>query len=60
MIELCIHQIVQDLGATGVLVVGLFLILHGPLKQMAKSLNIINHEIGEIKDLLKAMKKENT
>lgn len=48
MIELFCKQIIDNLGATGLLVVGLYFLLYRPLTRMASSLNIINHEIQKI------------
>jgi len=53
MIEQIIETIVQELGAQGLLIVGLYFLLYKPLKRMASSLHIINGEIGEILALLK-------
>ena len=57
MIETFINTIIEELGATGLLVIGLYYILHRPLSSMAKHISIINHEIGEILTLMKENKK---
>jgi len=53
MIEALLNKIITELGATGLLVVGLYFILNRPLASMAKHIETINHEIGEIIVLLK-------
>jgi len=56
MIEQFLDSLVNELGATGLLVIGLYWILGQPLKAMAKSLKVINGEIGQIRDLIKNWK----
>lgn len=58
MIETLLNKIITELGATGLLVVGLYFILNKPLASMAKHIEIINHEIGEIIVLLKRINTE--
>lgn len=60
MIEQVCHQIVTDLGPTGLLILGLFVVIGIPLRNISSHIAIINHEIGEIITLLKVMnaKKE--
>ena len=53
MIERILKKIIEELGATGVLVIGLCVILYDPLRQMAHSLQMINGELGEIIQILK-------
>lgn len=48
MIEVFLKTLVEELGATGLLVIGLYFILYRPLKSMAHHLEIINHEIQKI------------
>lgn len=55
MIELIMINIIKELGATGVLILGLYWILYKPLRESAKSLSTINEELGE---LLKIVKKQ--
>jgi hypothetical protein len=52
MIETLCKQIIDNLGATGLLVVGLYALLYRPLKSIAKSLSRINWELGTIIDIL--------
>lgn len=52
MIELFCKQIIDNLGAQGLLVVGLYGLLYRPLNRMAKSLGVINYELGKIIKLL--------
>jgi len=56
MIEHFFKQIIDNLGATGLLVVGLYFLLFRPLTRMARSLSVINHELGRIVVLIEAMK----
>lgn len=53
MIEEIVVIIVKELGPVGLLVVGLYLVLARPLRAMAYSLSVINHEIGEIIKIIK-------
>ena len=55
MIEEIITIIVNELGPVGILIVGLYFVLSKPLKNMAYSLNVINHELGK---MLKIMETE--
>lgn len=50
MIELFIKTLIEELGATGLLVVGLYFILYRPL-------NSISHHVHKINDDLTAMLK---
>ena len=52
MIEVFFEKLIEELGATGILVIGLYFILHRPLNAMAKHLHTINHELGEIVTLM--------
>jgi hypothetical protein len=45
--------IVNELGPTGLLVIGLYFLLYRPMKSMAGSLLMINHELGYILAILK-------
>ncbi len=58
MIEKYLNTIINDLGATGLLVIGLYWILYGPIRVMARHLEIINKELGEIRDCIKAEIKD--
>lgn len=53
MIERLCEQIIQELGATGLLVVGLYFFLYRPLGTMAKHLEQINNELGELIAIVK-------
>lgn len=44
MIEKTLHLIIEDLGATGVLIVGIFLIQYGATKKICSHLKILNHK----------------
>lgn len=59
MIEDFCAKLINELGATGVLVVGLIWILYLPLRQISKSLEIINEELGQIRDILKTSQHQN-
>jgi len=55
MIEWCITKVIQELGATGVLVVGFWWITQVNTKKIIASLKIINDELGQILKLAKEM-----
>jgi hypothetical protein len=55
MIEKIIKQIIDNLGATGLLVVGLYFLLSRPLEKMARHLQTINEELGNILKLLEKL-----
>ena len=57
MVEMFLEQLIEELGVTGLLVGGLYFILHKPLQSMAKHMRTINHELGEIVTLLKTAEK---
>lgn len=48
IIEVILKAVIDELGATGILVCGLYLILHKPLNKMAHHMKIINDELGII------------
>lgn len=54
MIKEFLKLIIEELGTTGVLVVGLYGILYKPVRSMAKSLQNVNHATTEIVKLLNA------
>lgn len=58
MIEKILLAIIQDLGATGVLVCGLYYVLGKPLYAMAKSLSVINGELGDVVRILTEIKNQ--
>ena len=53
MIERFLEKLIEELGATGMLVIGLYFILYRPLASMAKHIRKINDELGEIITLLR-------
>ena len=53
MIERCIEKLIQELGATGLLVIGLYWILYQPLRRIAEHMKNVNDELGEIRDCIK-------
>ena len=57
MIETIIQQLIEELGATGVLVVGLYYFLFRPLNSMSKHIKVINHELGELVEIVKNSQK---
>ncbi len=48
MIERFFEQLINELGATGLLVIGLYFILYRPLKSISKHTRKINDELGAI------------
>jgi len=52
LIETFLNRLIEELGATGVLVIGLYFILRQPLIKIAAYLKTINEELGEIRDCL--------
>ncbi len=57
MIEKIMILIVQELGPTGLLICGLYLILGKHLKKISKHIQIINEELGEGKSIMEEIKK---
>jgi len=53
MIETFCEKLIQELGATGLLLLGLCWIMWNPLRTIAKHVTVLNGELGEIRDLLK-------
>ena len=58
MIEQILEGLIKELGATGVLVIGLYAMLYRPLKSMSCHLGKINEELGELITMLKKEIKE--
>jgi hypothetical protein len=58
MIQKCLEAIVNELGPTGLLVIGLYFLLYKPLTKMSRSLSTINHELGAILTILKTTIKK--
>lgn len=52
MIELFFEKLIEELGATGILVIGLYFILYRPLASMAKHLKTINGEMSKVIELI--------
>lgn len=50
MIERIIEKLVNELGATGLLVIGLYWILYQPLHSISRYMKNINKELSEIRD----------
>lgn len=48
MIEKMLTTIINELGATGVLVVGLYFILYKPMKKISSSLETMNHNSAKL------------
>lgn len=48
MIERFFEKLIEELGATGLLVIGLYFILYRPLNSMSRHIRNINHELTEI------------
>jgi len=53
MIETFMKAVIEELGATGVLLLGLTVIAFHVAREISAPLKVINREIGEIRDLLK-------
>ncbi len=53
MIEQFLEKLISELGASGLLIVGLYWILFFPLRRIANSMDTINKELGEIRDCIK-------
>ncbi len=56
MIERFLEKLIEELGATGLLVIGLYFILYRPLNSMQKHIETINHELSELIELIKRKK----
>lgn len=54
MIESFFEKVIEELGATGLLVLGLYYILYRPLKTMTSHLAKINDELGKILEIYKS------
>ncbi len=53
MIQIFLNSLINELGATGLLVIGLYWILYRPLRSISKHMRIINEELGDIRDCIK-------
>lgn len=53
MLEAFAQKLIEELGATGILLLGLAGIMIHVAREISRPLRIINHEIGQIRDLLK-------
>ena len=52
MIERFFEKLINELGANGLLIIGLYFALYRPLNSMAKHVKKINEELGAILELL--------
>lgn len=52
MIEDYFKALIDELGANGILLIGLYLLLYRPLQAMATSLKTINGELAQIIELM--------
>lgn len=59
MIKTFLEALINELGATGLLVVGLYFILYRPLNSMSRNIAHINHELGEIVECVKKVAGKN-
>lgn len=57
MIERFFEKLIEELGATGLLVIGLYFILHRPLNSMARHIHHINDEISKMYKLMVELSK---
>lgn len=55
MLDQILEAIIKDLGIQGLLIVGLYFILHKPLKSISESIETINHNSTQINGTLKAI-----
>ena len=53
MLETFFKALIDELGATGILLLGLAGIAFHTTREISRPLKTINHEIGEIRDMLK-------
>lgn len=53
MIERFFEKLIEELGATGILVIGLYFILYRPLNSISKHVRNINHELTKIISIYK-------
>lgn len=59
MIDYVLRCIITELGAQGLLIIGLYFLLYRPLKSMSLHLRTINHELAEIIRLIKNIQDRN-
>ena len=52
MIEIFFEKLIEELGATGILVIGLYFILYRPLNAAQCHLKKINEELGQILEVI--------
>ena len=55
MIEKVVTLIIIELGPTGLLICGLYFLLGKHLQKISAHIEVINHELGEIKNLMLAI-----
>lgn len=60
MIETFFKALIEELGATGVLLLGLTAIFFHVAREISGPLKTINREVGEIRDILKALETKMT
>lgn len=53
MIEKFVQSVIQELGATGLLLLGICVVGFHVAKEISRPLKTINEEIGQIRDILK-------
>jgi len=58
VIEAFLTSMIRELGATGCLILGLYWILFKPVREGAKSLKVINGELGQILECMKKLTKD--
>jgi len=58
VLENIMKLIIDELGATGVLVCGLYFILHRPMNKIAHHMEVINGEIGQVVQCLNDLKSK--
>jgi len=56
MIERFFEKLINELGANGLLIIGLYFALYRPLNSMSKHVKKINEELGELLRLLGRVK----
>lgn len=53
MIERFLEKLIEELGATGLLILGLYWLLYQPLRQISRYMGNVNKELGEIRNCIK-------
>lgn len=52
MIERFLEKLIEELGANGLLIIGLYLLLYRPLNAMSRHIHQINHELHRILEII--------